>query len=444
MATQVAAQTIFSISRWFPGMLKKSGLSLRYRMTLGLAMLIVPMFILVGLIYVLFSQTVSSFDEVAAELLHELVPVSEMQRAVLNVSYSVDDFVLHAGPLSRERFMRASKQVKMLCNKLKSKGFTDRTEKQILASVELAWRQVSRTGLDLLDGKISDDQKLYQLRRFHQQINTMLLQLDRVYAIIQTEIEVEHASVKANESKIYLLVFTIVVATLLISILVGMWLIRLVTQPLALLGKGADRLAAGELSHRIDLPDSRNEFHKLADTLNNMSREIESLVMQDGLTRLLNRRAFDDRLNDEYNRSKRYNQPLSLLMLDIDHFKQVNDTYGHPAGDEILRLMAALMLDSVREIDAVARYGGEELAVILPTTDLIHARALAERIRRSVASYEFKVAGKILHITVSIGLAVMPDHALTVVQLIDAADQSLYAAKHQGRNRVCSYNGTSV
>jgi len=425
-------------------MLKNITISVRYRMISGLVVLVLPMLLLAGLIYFLFHQTVSSFDQVAEELLYELVPLSEVQRAVLEVSYSVDDYYLHADPASRDRFMRASKQINLLCKQLREAGFSDESEKQILARAEQYWHKVYSAGLDLLDGEASEDKTKVKLDRFHQIINSMLTELDKIYVFIQTEVEVEHASVRLNQSRIDLLLYSIVSVTLIIIILLSIWLVRLVTRPLAILGQGADRLAAGELSHRIVLQDGRNEFHKLADAINHMSREIESQVMQDGLTRLLNRRAFDDRLNDEYNRSKRYNQPLSLLMLDLDHFKQVNDKYGHPAGDEVLRQIAVLLQSSVREIDAVARYGGEELAVILPTTDLIHARALAERIRRSVANYEFKTEATKVQITVSIGLAVLPDHALTPVQLIDAADQALYTAKKQGRNQVCSYSGQVI
>ncbi|HED15262.1 MAG TPA: diguanylate cyclase [Gammaproteobacteria bacterium] len=422
-------------------MLKNNIISVRYRMVSGLVVLVLPMLLLVGLIYFLFHQTVSSFDEVTEELLHELAPLSEVQRAVLEVSYSVDDYFLRADPTSRGRFIRASKQINMLRKQLREIGFSDDSEKLILARAERFWHQAHSAGLDLLDGKGSEDETKAKLDHFHQIIYSMLTELDKIYVVSQTEVEVEHTSVRQNQSRIDLLLYASVSVTLILIILLGVWLVRQVTRPLEILEQGVDRLAAGELSHRIILPDGRNEFHKLADAINHMSKEIESQVMQDGLTRLLNRRAFDDRLNDEYSRSKRYNQPLSLLMLDLDHFKQVNDKYGHPAGDEVLRQIAQLLRDSVREMDAVARYGGEELAVILPTTDLIHARALAERIRCSVASYEFTTGARKVYITVSIGLAVLPDHALTPVQLIDAADQALYTSKNQGRDQVCSYSG---
>jgi len=422
-------------------MQKNKIISVRYRMISGLVVLVSPMLLLVGLVYFLFHQTVTSFDQVAEELLHELVPLSEVQRNVLEASYSIDDYFLHQDSTSRERFLRASTHIRMLSTQLRETGFAEASEKQILANAERYWDQVHIAGLELLNGEIGDGKAKIRLDRFHRIIYAMLTELDRIYVIIQTEVEMEHASVRQNQSRIDLLLYSIVLVTLIIIILLGIWLVRMVTRPLAILGQGADRLANGELSHRIVLPDGRNEFHMLADAINNMSRKIESQVMLDGLTRLLNRRAFDDRLHDEYTRSRRYNQSLSLLMLDIDHFKKVNDQYGHPAGDEVLRQIAVLLQGSVREIDAVARYGGEEMAIILPTTDLIHARALAERIRRSVARYEFKAGVRVLHITVSIGLAVLPDHALTPVQLIDAADQALYVAKNQGRDQVCSYSG---
>jgi diguanylate cyclase (GGDEF)-like protein len=128
-------------------------------------------------------------------------------------------------------------------------------------------------------------------------------------------------------------------------------------------------------------------------------------------------------------------QPLSLIMLDIDHFKRVNDTYGHDAGDAALRFLADVLRDELRGLDTAARYGGEEFAVILPQAALEGALIVAERLRSRLETTEVPGIG---HITGSFGLATFPLHANSRDQLVGAADRALYEAKHAGRNRVCT------
>ena len=158
----------------------------------------------------------------------------------------------------------------------------------------------------------------------------------------------------------------------------------------------------------------------------------------DTLTGLFNHREFQHRLEQEIERFRRYRRPLSLLMLDIDHFKAVNDTYGHPAGDEVLRTLAVLIRQALRPADQPARYGGEEFAVILPETPTASAHALAERLRSAIAAAPVALGtGATLDLTVSIGVAGCPEDANTGPALVAAADRALYAAKNAGRNCVC-------
>jgi two-component system cell cycle response regulator len=168
------------------------------------------------------------------------------------------------------------------------------------------------------------------------------------------------------------------------------------------------------------------------------NRRLEALATTDPLTRLLNRRAFLDRLGLEVERSHRYGAVLSLLMLDVDHFKLVNDSAGHLTGDSVLGQVGALLQSAVRSVDVVARYGGEEFVVLLPETDPDGAVAFAERLRELVSAHAFLTGhGEPLHLTASIGVSSFPSPSVRSTEdLFARADEALYRAKANGRNQV--------
>jgi len=158
--------------------------------------------------------------------------------------------------------------------------------------------------------------------------------------------------------------------------------------------------------------------------------EVERLANEDGLTRLANRRVFENVLAREVARSRRTYEPLSLIVFDIDHFKRVNDTLGHQAGDGVLRRVAQVLARTARDVDLVARYGGEEFTVILPSCSVDDAVRVAERMRSGL-SEDSRLEG----VTLSAGVAAMPDNAGDEEGLIAAADEAMYISKRAGRNR---------
>lgn len=171
--------------------------------------------------------------------------------------------------------------------------------------------------------------------------------------------------------------------------------------------------------------------------------EVETTAITDSLTGLYNHREFQKRLMEEMERGKRYGKDFSLLMLDIDHFKVINDTHGHPVGDAVLKEAAKIIKKSVRNVDLPARYGGEEFTVILPETNGEQAKKVAERIRRAIDQSSFAIPdGHPVHMSISVGIASFPLDADSREGFITAADEALYFAKERGRNRVCSYRDT--
>jgi diguanylate cyclase (GGDEF)-like protein len=174
-------------------------------------------------------------------------------------------------------------------------------------------------------------------------------------------------------------------------------------------------------------------------------RKTQELTLRDGLTGLYNHAAFQDFLEREFETFRRYNRPLSLIMADIDHFKAINDTYGHQTGDFILQELAALGLASVRKSDLLARYGGEEFALILPDTDLAQAQILAGRLWQKVQEYRFIQHEEAIPIAISLGVASTGTLDVTrKEELIRAADAALYRAKEAGRNRYVVAYGDQV
>jgi len=202
----------------------------------------------------------------------------------------------------------------------------------------------------------------------------------------------------------------------------------------------AEILARAAAMLRIKLlQDQLREAHR---TLQAQQRQLQEMSLTDALTGLRNRRFFDERLLEEFGRAQRYSDPVSLMMIDLDHFKLVNDRWGHPVGDAVLAETATVIRDSLREPDVCARYGGEEFAVILPKTHLSGVLAVAERVWRAVATKAHPASDRTgeVRVTASIGIAFYPSKDITTAELLlRYADEAMYRAKAAGRNSICLY-----
>ncbi|MEN6370497.1 MAG: diguanylate cyclase [Armatimonadota bacterium] len=239
---------------------------------------------------------------------------------------------------------------------------------------------------------------------------------------------------------------TILVA-LLLSIALSWIITRGTLKKVRIFTKAAQRVKNGDLDFRLPVK-SHDEIGQFTEAFNHMMTGLQQTV-KDFLTGLFNHRYFQERLTTELVRAERYNHNLCLLIFDLDRFKSINDTLGHPAGDSVLKQLAEVVKDSIRSIDVAARYGGDEFAIILPETDLESGMEVAERLRRAVEEKEFCIpAGesasdssqKTINATITIGLAVFPDHHRTREGLIMAADIALCRAKHVSRNSTCAYD----
>lgn len=207
---------------------------------------------------------------------------------------------------------------------------------------------------------------------------------------------------------------------------------------------GLDAGADDYLTKPINFPElearvrSMLRIKKLQDQLEASNRKLEQLSISDGLTGLFNHRHVHEVLDHEFDRSLRTHEPVSVCMFDLDHFKAVNDTHGHQAGDAVLRRLAMILRETAREVDVLGRYGGEEFIAVLPGTELHDAAVFAERVRTAVADNEFEISpDRSIRMTVSGGVASWPSRNINDARgLIEMADRSLYAAKEAGRDRI--------
>lgn len=239
------------------------------------------------------------------------------------------------------------------------------------------------------------------------------------------------------------LIMAVSVAGLGLALLLGYLLASGLVRDLRALGHAAGQLADGHDDARAAVR-GRGELRELGARFNDMAARIAAqkavlteVAISDPLTGLHNRRSFEVRLAEEVARTHRSGVVFSLLLVDLDHFKSINDRYGHPAGDQALRHVAAVIKDELREVDFLARIGGEEFAVLLAATSGQGAMQAAERIRAAIAGQPASYEDTTLTMTASMGVAWYPAHADTDKELIRVVDQALYEAKRAGRDRTC-------
>ena len=424
---------------------------LRIRFLLSMIIMLLPLVVLtIGAVMSL-QNAMHALDEVVDEATGELAFVLRLQILVQRAVLVIHDHLIigHADPGEREGFLRVSQEVDRTFELASAGPISLAAERELIRSAQEEWKRGRSIGESILANPlpVGDADAARKLERLDASIDRALDRLDQVHTLAQREIVGQLTLAHDIRRKALLIIATVFVVGLGTAILVGRALARSILLPLRVLEEGAGRFGAGDLAHRVPLA-TRDELGQLGRSFNAMAEKLassqaalEDLSIHDGLTALYNYREFQRRLTEEAERSRRYGRPFSLLMLDIDHFKIVNDTCGHLAGDEALRQFSALIHREVRPVDQVARYGGEEFVIVLPETAGPGALAVAERMRDIIATSMITIAPRqVVNLTVSIGVASYPEDAESEERLIGAADQALYAAKQAGRNRACRWS----
>ncbi len=419
-----------------------TNLSLRTRLLIAMGMVFIPLLAVALGSGVFLQYAAGQFKRLTEQPVYKLQTTSRLQNQIRSTHALLENYAAEPQAALRNRFIAEARVVENIFVEILAKPFLAPREYSLLAGARQEWKD----SLLLAEQTLVPNPPRSALSRFDQRVRHVLSTLDQIYGASYDEIGAQRAQIDKAENR-FLLIIVAAVGVGLIGAVAGvLWLARSVLVPLREFEKGLSHFANDNLSYRLDLHND-NELGRLARDFNNMAERLmehkvrlEELSSRDGLTGLYNRREFEDRLREEVQRARRYGKPLSVMLLDIDHFKNINDRYGHQAGDEALIAVADLIRLSARPMDAVCRYGGEELAVILPETDEAGAGIVAERIRAAIAdSLTTTSEGNEIQMTVSIGYAAFPQDGDTGPGLVKAADQALYAAKQGGRNLVRSH-----
>jgi len=390
----------------------------------------------------------SGLDELNRADINNSQSVLMLKTWVLETINVTDAYLINGGVSAQNDFNALNKDIATAYADIYSA--TGPGEKlSVLGSAYKEWQQMqglckSILGLPRAQQDTVAPEVALQYKALNDHAMKLEAALDRLYEIDINASRDKYERVKAIDERTMPLILLLFITSLAINAIAIVFIIRSVVIPTHLLARAAHTYARGSLAYRIPL-DSKNEIGELARTFNYMAEKLESnytvlkdMAIRDGLTGMLNHHEFQRRLLWEVKRAGRYKRGLSLLMMDIDRFKTLNDTYGHQAGDTVLKSMGEYLRNAIRSSDEAARYGGEEFALIMPETPAETAFITAQRIGAEIARLPIAIAeGITVNVTMSIGVATFPQDASTKEELVAAADRRMYQAKSLGRNRVC-------
>lgn len=418
--------------------------SLRFWVALGMVIALAPFVLSMVVGFILLDRgVIAPIHDVAFRQTEQVAPIQNLQILLQDVLIAVDEFVEDGDPRHVEAARRLRGQVEAGFATLAEKLRNDPAAYSLVLRAQDLWATTSDDSAELLSvasapGDVARDQ---MMQRFHGDIVATSDQLKVVSEQLSQEIGVDHDTAILNyERSIWLAVIATIVSS--IAMLIGVYLIgRIIGLSVDRLVEGASRFAEGDRDHRIAIavpPELRrvaDEFNRMIGRVHQSEEALAHLAHLDSLTGLRNRRSFDATFAEALLRLARTNEPLGLLVLDIDHFKTINDTFGHSGGDEALRALARAMELNVRPYDQIFRIGGEEFAILLSDTGSEDIHLAAERLRQAAEALRVPTGGDVIELTISIGLVAVT-HAAKAQDIVGAADAALYRAKTLGRNRV--------
>ncbi|WP_052715658.1 diguanylate cyclase [Devosia chinhatensis] len=418
--------------------------SLRFWVALGMIVALTPLTLsaILGQL-VLNRGVIEAFHDVAERQRREFGPLQDLRILVWDTLIPIDEYINEGGAQRPLYYRELRSRIETGFADVRAQFSDDPEALQHLDSAFQSWQVADTHATELASELLIPDDPAAerQARLFHSYIQSASDRLGQAYDSIAIKIESAHDDAVAWSNSAGLL-FGGAMASSFIAMVAGVAIVGLImSRSVDRLVDGAARFADGDRNHRINI-SVPPELSRVAQEFNRMISRIEvsetalaDLARIDELTQLYNRRAFEEALIRVHAGFTRGAGAGALITLDIDHFKSINDTYGHAAGDAVLRAFAEIVRKSIRVADQLYRTGGEEFAIILAQTSAETAVELAERIRAAVAAQPIIYREQTIRITVSVGIARFVEN-LGAAETVAAADAALYSAKAGGRNRV--------
>jgi diguanylate cyclase (GGDEF)-like protein len=415
----------------------------------GMALAIIPLAASAIAGYLILKGGVmEELQDIASRQRNEIDPVQRLRLLIWEASPPLDEYMDEGDPRRPAEYRAARQRVESTFATVHAQMAHDPEMQQLVERARDDWTAADRLATEALSVRRApgDPRGEELMDAFDGLIGSSVDKLGAVYDNLDAVLRADHdAALAAYERAEWLAAAAAVIS--LMAILAGITAIgRVMSGSVERLVEGAQRFAAGDREHRIEVrvPPELNqvaqEFNRMIGRIHESEDALADLAQRDGLTRLLNRRAFDMAIVEVFARRQRMGETFALALFDLDHFKQLNDTHGHAAGDEALRAASQAIGSEMRPFDRLFRVGGEEFAVILFGVDAEAAFSTAERLRARVAARPAAIDGTTIMTTASVGVA-LPGADSTPATLYQAADAALYRAKAEGRNRVVMGGG---
>lgn len=431
-------------------MIKITSLKALYRLSVVSVMLTLVVMGSISIFSV--NKTVRLTDEIVNDAINETHHVMKLQMALHEVTMPVNDHIIHANPAEQDNYQALKKKVSQNFDATRSLETLYAEQIEAIGEARKEWMTALETAdaIMMMKNPVGDPYAAARMELFDKQVENSISILDRIHHLAHSEIRERQESLYDIKEGLLVLMIIVFIVGVAISIYGFIVLARATFAPLEEVTTIMDRFSKGELDHRIDremvaeVKHLADGFNSMADNIRQMKDELERLGIEDPLTGCFNRRKFHDDIEIELSRAKRLEEHISILMIDLDHFKSVNDNHGHMAGDVVLKTIVTEINHQLRDYDTLYRYGGEEFIVILPGSNEGHARIVAERIRSAVSNTQIRIDGELfVSVSTSIGISTFPEDASEEDGLLHSADQAVYEAKNRGRNRVCHFKDCS-
>jgi diguanylate cyclase (GGDEF)-like protein len=389
-----------------------------------------------------------SIEKKSNDLANKIKLISDLQIFIQQLVMPANDYLITGDKKERENFVYLVTKISSTLANIKT--IENKTEEETLIEIEVdkgfIELQQKIMGLITTENPVNNKGAAGLVEEMNAFANALTDKITKLHEIANKKMEhhsVEAFKIRKKTLNIYIFFMVILLSGFIFIIFSIMWGI---VRPLLNLTNAVRVIGKGDLDYKVkvgtgdEIEILGDEFNNMAKSLKEKNEEIKALAITDGVTSLYNQRYFMERLNEEFERVRRYKRNLSLIMIDIDHFKKYNDIHEHPKGNEILKDVAEILNTTVRQSDTVARYTEEKFIIVLPETGIDYATALAERLRREVEFYDFpdseiQPSGRI---TISLGVASYREDLKSIDDLIKNAGAALYRAKEAGRNRVCT------